>query len=105
MSKKGYAYLEEDLKKEMGLSYDDDRSFLWLKGCEKRSGGYGDDSVKEIAEKVCKLKTQVKDGSIVIEGSCDVLTMALGTPEHTGRIRGKGIGVVPSRYLNLPKRG
>lgn len=52
-----------------------------------------------------ELKRQVKDGSLIIDGSNDVLTMTLGTPEHSGRVRGLGFGVVPTRYFNLPKRG
>lgn len=39
----------------------------------------------------------------MLEGSDDVLTMALGTPEHSGRVRGVGAGVTPSCYFNLPK--
>lgn len=39
------------------------------------------------------------------EGSNDVLTMALGTPEHCGRVRGEGKHVTPMAYFKIPKRG
>lgn len=38
---------------------------------------------------------------MVPEGANDVLGMALGTPEHRGRVRGVG-RVKPSVYFNLP---
>lgn len=36
----------------MGSEYEDDRAFLWLKGREKKNGEYGDDSLKEVADKM-----------------------------------------------------
>lgn len=39
------------------------------------------------------------------EGASDILTLALGTPEHSGRIRGLGLGPTPTTYFKLPRRG
>lgn len=36
-------------------------------------------------------------------GSDDVLSTALETPEHSGRVRGAGSFVTPTLYFNLPK--
>ncbi|BFG41041.1 hypothetical protein CerSpe_273150 [Prunus speciosa] len=33
-----------------------------------------------------------------------MLTLALGTPEHGGRVRGAGAGVTPTQFFNLPKQ-
>lgn len=44
------------------------------------------------------------EGTLTISGSNDVLTMALGTAEHGGRVRGVGGWVPPSTYFHLPKR-
>ena len=52
-----------------------------------------------------ELEKKVDDGSIVIEGSSDILTMALGTAKHSGHVRGLGFGVKPTTYFNLPRRG
>ena len=41
---------------------------------------------------------------ISFEGSTDVLTAALETPEHPGRVRGVGSLVTPTSYFNIPRR-
>lgn len=43
-------------------------------------------------------------GELAISGSHDVLTMALKTPEHAGRVRGIGGNVNPSTYFHLPRQ-
>lgn len=50
------------------------------------------------------MRKKVESGKLTISGSDDVLTLALGTPEHSGRVRGVGGFVNPSTYFNLPKR-
>lgn len=47
---------------------------------------------------------KVKDGLIQESGQKDILGMALGNPEHGGRVRGAGGMVTPTTYFNLPKR-
>ena len=37
-----------------------------------------------------------------MEGTNDVLTLALGTPEHRGRVRGMGAGVTPTACFHTP---
>ncbi|KAI5321226.1 hypothetical protein L3X38_030297 [Prunus dulcis] len=49
-----------------------------------------------------ELQKQVSEGKVRVDGSKDVLTMALG-PEHPGRLRGVGAGISPRQYFNLPK--
>lgn len=44
-----------------------------------------------------------KNGELKVSGSDDVLTKALKTPEHSGRVRGVGGYVNPSTYFNIPK--
>ena len=48
------------------------------------------------------MQKQVSEGKVRVDGSKDVLTMALG-PEHPGRLRGVGAGISPRQYFNLPK--
>ena len=44
----------------------------------------------------------VSDGKFEPNGSNDVLTMALGTPESRGRVRGIGLGVRPTQFWKTP---
>ena len=56
---------------------------------------------------ICKdtLKSQVEDGSFVTQGTSDVLTMALGTTELSGQVRGIGKGVTPTIFFHISRRG
>lgn len=45
-----------------------------------------------------------KKGELTISGSDDVLSKALKTTEHSGRVRGVGGFVNPSTYFKLPKQ-
>ncbi|CAL2238718.1 unnamed protein product [Prunus armeniaca] len=47
---------------------------------------------------------QVFEGTLTVSGSNNVLTLALGTPEHGGRVRGVGDGVSPTQFFNLPRQ-
>lgn len=49
------------------------------------------------------MKQKVSEGSVVEEGTHDVLTMVLGA-EHSGRVRGQGSHVKKSVYFDLPKQ-
>ena len=49
------------------------------------------------------MNLQAQDGSLSIHGSTDILTLALGTPEVSGRVRGVGAGVTPSTYFHMPR--
>ncbi|KAM7485502.1 hypothetical protein LguiA_001511 [Lonicera macranthoides] len=92
--------LTERFKKEkLSPSKLEDRAIMWVKGRETKDGELADDDTKDVANKM------VNDGSLVIEGSSDVLSLALGTPEHSGRVRGVGFGVTPTTYFHLPRRG
>lgn len=44
-----------------------------------------------------------RKGEFKQSGSSDVLTAALETPEHSGRVRGVGSFVSPSTFFNMPK--
>lgn len=44
------------------------------------------------------------EGKFKSQGMKDVLTEALGNPEHRGRVRGVGGNVKPETYFDLPRR-
>ncbi|BBN69548.1 hypothetical protein Prudu_1010S000200, partial [Prunus dulcis] len=96
LSRKGYAGLEDELEETMpGVEID--RSTLWKRARQDKHGNIPDPKVAEKA----KLIKQVSEGKVRVDGSKDVLTMALG-PEHPGRLRGVGAGISPRQYFNLP---
>ncbi|KAL5166250.1 hypothetical protein HKD37_18G051249 [Glycine soja] len=52
------------------------------------------EATKEIAEKIDSLEEQSSQGSFVAHGRQDVLTAAIGRPEHPGHVRAAGAGVM-----------
>ncbi|KAI5311709.1 hypothetical protein L3X38_040882 [Prunus dulcis] len=101
LSRKGYAGLEDQLEETMpGVEID--RSTLWKRARQDKHGNIPDPKVAEKAKLIDELQKQVSEGKVKVDGSKDVLTMALG-PEHPGRLRGVGAGISPRHYFNLPK--
>ncbi|KAI5338313.1 hypothetical protein L3X38_017584 [Prunus dulcis] len=82
---------------------DIDRSLLWKKAGEDKQGNIPDPKVAEKAKFIDDWKKQVSEGTLTVSGS-NVLTLALGTPEHVGRVRGVGAGVSPTQFFNLPRQ-
>ncbi|KAI5316295.1 hypothetical protein L3X38_036002 [Prunus dulcis] len=81
-------------KKSIDLCY-------WKKAREDKQRNIPDPKVAEKAKLIDDLKKQVSEGTLTVSGSNDVLTLALGTPEHGGRVRGVGAGVSPTQFFNL----
>ncbi|KAI5350940.1 hypothetical protein L3X38_003831 [Prunus dulcis] len=101
LSRKGYAGLEDELEETMpGVEID--RSTLWKRARQDKHGNIPDPKVAEKAKLIDELQKQVSEGKVRVDGSKDVLTIALG-PEHPGRLRGVGAGISPRQYFNLPK--
>ncbi|KAL8099890.1 hypothetical protein AgCh_032225 [Apium graveolens] len=96
MSRKGYANLENDAEEV-------DRSDTWILARMDEDGNFLNDEVAEKAKEIKKMKEEVKEGKLKVEGTNDVLTMALGKPEHGGRVCGQGIHVKQSVYFDLPR--
>ena len=54
------------------------------------------DAIREAADRIDVALKAVSEGSFKSDREKDELTYALGTPEHTGRVR--GMGVVPWKH-------
>jgi hypothetical protein len=54
------------------------------------------DRIRETAERLDTALKAVAEGTLKPDREKDELTYALGTPEHTGRVR--GMGVVPWKH-------
>ncbi|KAL6323013.1 hypothetical protein AAG906_023631 [Vitis piasezkii] len=56
-----------------------------------------------LQEELDELTKAVEEGKITCVGQKDILTLALGTLEHPGRVRGKGGKKKPKQFFNTPK--
>ncbi|KAL5154184.1 hypothetical protein HKD37_19G053596 [Glycine soja] len=62
------------------------------------------EAAKEIANKIDAFEEQASQGSFVAHGRHDVLTTAIGRPEHPGRVRVAGASVTIKQYFGLASR-
>ncbi|KAG5061452.1 hypothetical protein JHK87_002481 [Glycine soja] len=76
----------------------------WKRARQKKSGDYINEDARIIAEKIDSLVEQSTQGSFVPLGREDILTTAIGQPEHPGRVRGAGRGVGIRQYFGPPSR-
>ncbi|KAL0536791.1 hypothetical protein IC582_025752 [Cucumis melo] len=92
MSRKGYANLADELKIMHDVSY---RSTLWKEARKGKNNDYFDDATRDCASRIDELVATNKNE--------DILTDALGSKEHGGRVRGVGAFVSQSQYFNTVK--
>ncbi|XP_074355059.1 uncharacterized protein LOC141693794 [Apium graveolens] len=104
MSRKGYANLEKEWSEDHPDEEEVDRSSTWVLARMDKDGNFLSDAIAEKAKEIAKLKEDVKEGKLKVEGVNDVLTMSLGNPEHGGRVRGQGTHVKQSVYFDLPRK-
>ncbi|KAL8473726.1 hypothetical protein ACS0TY_030540 [Phlomoides rotata] len=95
LSKKDYAcYASEN--QSLPRDNDLDRATLWLEARKKKDGEFENDELKEITSKIRKKNS---DPEYEVEGG--ILSQALESTEHYGRVRGIGGHVIPSSYVYL----
>ncbi|KAH1193893.1 hypothetical protein GmHk_19G054825 [Glycine max] len=122
LSRGGYDYLEQKLlaektKKKMQEAAQSGsvdgvidppspvrRHVKWKMARTKKTGEMTTEAAKEIAEKIDSFEEQATQGSFVPHGCQDVLTAAIGRPEHPGRVRGIGAGVIIKQYFGSAPR-
>uniref|UniRef100_A0A9I9EA22 Ubiquitin-like protease family profile domain-containing protein n=1 Tax=Cucumis melo TaxID=3656 RepID=A0A9I9EA22_CUCME len=92
MSRKGYANLADELKITHDVSY---RSTLWKEARKGKNNDYFYDATRDCASRIDELVATNKNE--------DILTDALGSKEHGGRVRGVGAFVSQSQYFNTVK--
>ena len=49
-----------------------------------------------------RYKKEIREGKLKVEGTNDALTLALGIPEHRGRVRDIGAGVTHTSQFHTP---
>nr|KYP66998.1 hypothetical protein KK1_013315 [Cajanus cajan] len=66
------------------------RHEMWIAARTKSDGQMTSESARVVADKIEGLVEQSTQGSFVSDGRNDILTTAIGRPEHGGRVRGVG---------------
>ncbi|XP_073129286.1 uncharacterized protein [Henckelia pumila] len=101
MSRKGYIGLEAELREKNIIAEDEevDRSILWRKAREDKSGIITSPDTSEVAEKIDDLLEKKEKGEFKVSGMNDVLTTVLGSQEHHGRVQGVGGFVKPHVFF------
>lgn len=80
-----------------------DRAIFWKKARLPKDNVV-DDELAKVNEKIDLLLEKKSKSEFHPSGSEDVLTVALETPEHSGRVRGVGGYITPQAFFNLPKQ-
>ncbi|KAL5137027.1 hypothetical protein HKD37_10G027464 [Glycine soja] len=68
------------------------RHVKWKMARMKKIGQMTSEAAKEITEKIDSFEEEASQGSFVAHGRQDVLTVAIGRPEHPGRMGAAGVG-------------
>ncbi|XP_029130052.1 uncharacterized protein LOC114916784 [Cajanus cajan] len=66
------------------------RHEMWIAARTKSDGQITSEFARVVADKIEGLVEQSTQGSFVSHGRDDILTTAIGRPEHAGRVRGVG---------------
>ncbi|KAH1232634.1 hypothetical protein GmHk_09G025239 [Glycine max] len=121
LSRGGYEYLEQKLmaektkkKLEEATQFGSTEAVIdppspirrhvkWKMARTKKSGQMTSKAAKEIAEKIIS-HFQLKIGSFVPHGREDVLTAAIGRPEHPSHVRADEAGVTIKQYFGSAPR-
>ncbi|XP_075480574.1 uncharacterized protein LOC142521230 [Primulina tabacum] len=106
MSRKGYIGLEAEHREKNVIAEDAevDRSVLWRKAREDKSGVITNVETLEVAEKIDDLLEKKLKGEFKSSEMNDVLTAALGSQERYGRVRGVGGFVKPQVFFKTPRK-
>ncbi|KAH1265345.1 hypothetical protein GmHk_01G001067 [Glycine max] len=80
------------------------RHVKWKMARTKKTKEMTTEAAKEIAKKIDSFEEHATQGSFVPRGHQDVLTAAIGRPEHPGRVRAARAGVTIRQYFRSAPR-
>ncbi|KAK2375798.1 hypothetical protein QL285_076664 [Trifolium repens] len=115
LSRGGYELLTEKMMAEKRSLQDstlsDERSpspppreEKWKRARQGKDGEYKSAATKVVADKIDSLVEETAKGTFVPNGHNDILTNAIGTAEHGGRVRGAERGANISNYFGRSLR-
>lgn len=106
LSRRGYAGLAEEMKEELCGDDEIDRAVMWKKARLSKNGDFEDENLKKTVERIDDYIQQKENGLIKSKGLAeDLLTCALETPEHSGRVRAAGCYITPTKYFKRRQNG
>ncbi|TYK02523.1 putative serine/threonine-protein kinase nek2 [Cucumis melo var. makuwa] len=73
---------------------------MWKKARVNKQGQYDNDDIQQVVHKIDEISMNTDSSSVNRHCSNDVLTQALGTKEHNGRVRGVGGYVTPTTRVS-----
>ncbi|OIT31713.1 PREDICTED: uncharacterized protein LOC109208323 isoform X2 [Nicotiana attenuata] len=89
-----------DLMKKMGKEVD--RGKVWTETHKRKDGSYVNDQARDIGERIEEIRRQRPENLAEISPN-DALGVVFG-PEHPGRVRGLGMGAVPTVVFKQTSR-
>ncbi|XP_052734972.1 uncharacterized protein LOC128197373 [Vigna angularis] len=113
LSRGGYEKLEQKMMKEASTSNPigaSDTSAItrlprhvtWKRARQRPSGEYTSEETASIAKRIDELVEQSTQGTFTPEGREDILAVAIGRPEHSGRVRGVGKFIGIRQFFGPP---
>ncbi|KAK7271448.1 hypothetical protein RJT34_27371 [Clitoria ternatea] len=118
LSRGGYELLEERMMKEkleeqIKASQSEPSAIVsppspptrhekWKRARQNKSGEYTTEEARMVAEKIDSLANKTSQGTFVPVGREDILTVAIGKPDHPGRVRAAAGRVGLRQYFGAP---
>ncbi|XP_057804697.1 uncharacterized protein LOC131020066 isoform X3 [Salvia miltiorrhiza] len=100
LSRSGYAGLAEKMKEELCGDDDVDRAIMWKKARVPKNGDIENENLKKTVQRIDDYIRQKEEGEFKTQRSGeDLLTCALESGEHSGRVRAVGSYVTPSMFF------
>ncbi|XP_042397150.1 uncharacterized protein LOC121987418 [Zingiber officinale] len=102
LARKGYARFADEIGDELCDDEEINRAIIWKKGRMNKKGQFEGDDLKMAIEKIDDYVQQKREGKLHLEeANTDILSKALSSEEHSGRVRGVGGYVTPTFYFNV----
>ncbi|TYJ98391.1 putative serine/threonine-protein kinase nek2 [Cucumis melo var. makuwa] len=92
--------LSETFQKEGSNEVYIDRAKMWKKARVNKQGQYDNDNIQQVVHKIHEISMNTDSSSVNRHCLNDVLTQALGTKEHNGRVRGIVGYVTPTTQVS-----
>ncbi|XP_073281383.1 uncharacterized protein [Primulina huaijiensis] len=102
LARKGYARFAEEIASELCDDNDINKAIIWKKGRLNKEEDFDGQELQITVEKIDDYIQQKREEKLQITGTKkDILTKALNSDEHGGRVRAVGGHITPTLYFNV----